>query len=124
MSLSERARGILHAAQHVRLGMSRRHAAPLTQRLQVLGLVVAGQRQRRIEHRRHVPRIEEKPVAVGICHVVGIVTEKLRIEHRDEVGAAHGTARMPRLRLLDHGGRQDADVVGYARKFGIGRHII
>lgn len=119
--LSQRARGVLHAAQHVHLGVAGRHAAPLPERLQVLGRIVSGQRQRRIEHRRHVPRIEEEAVAVRIGHVVGIVSQEFGEEDRDEVGAAHRAARVSRFRLFDHRGRQDADVVGDARKFGICR---
>ena len=115
MSLPQRAGGVLHAAQHVHLGVAGRHAPPLPQRLEVLGRIESGQRQHRIEHRRHVSRIEEEAVAVGIGHVVGVVAQELRVEHRDEIGAAHRSAGMTRLRLFDHGGRQDADVVGNAR---------
>ena len=117
MSLSQRSRGILHAAHHVHLRVSRRHAAPLAQRLQVFGRIVPGQRERRIEHRRHMARIEEETVTVGISHIIGVVTQKLGEEHRDEIRAAHGAAGMSRLGLLDHRGRKDADIIGNARKF-------
>ena len=52
------------------------------------------------------------------------VAQELGVEHRDEVRAAHGAARVARFRFFDHRGRQNPDVVGYSRKFGIGRHII
>ena len=119
--LSERARGILHAPHHIHFGMARRNAAPLAQRLQIFGRIVPGQRQRRIEHRRHVARIEEETVAVGIGHVVGVVAQELRVEHRHEVGAPHGAPGMARFGFFDHGGRQNTDIVRYTRKFGIGR---
>ena len=117
--LPQRARGVLHAAQHVHLGVARRHAAPLAQRLQILGRIMSRQRQRRIEHRRHVARIEEEAVTVGISHIVGIVAQEFREEHRDEIGTAHSAAGVARLRLFDHCCRQDADVVGYARQFRV-----
>ena len=124
VALAQRARGVLHAAQHVDLGVSRRHAAPLAQRLQVVDRVVAGHGQHGIEHRRHVARVEEEAVAVGVVHAPRIVAQVFGVEHRHEVGAAHRTAGVARFRLFDHCGRQDADVVGYARdEFGIGWHI-
>ena len=117
VALSQRSRRILHAAHHVHLRVPRRHAAPLAQRLQIFGRIVPGQRERRIEHRRHVARIEEETVAVGIRHIIGVVTQELGEEHRDEIRAAHSAAGMPRLGLLDHRGRKDADIIGNARKF-------
>ena len=117
VALSQRSRRILHAAHHVHLRVPRRHAAPLAQRLQIFSRIVPGQRERRIEHRRHVARIEEETVAVGIRHIIGVVTQELGEEHRDEIRAAHGAAGMPRLGLLDHRGRKDADIIGNARKF-------
>ncbi len=122
MPLSQRAGGIFHSAHHIHLGVAGGHAAPLPQRLQVLGRIMPGQGQRRIEHRRHVARVEKEPVAVGVGHVVGVVAQELGEEHGHEIGTAHGTARVPRLGFLDHGGRQDTDVVGDTRKFGIRRH--
>ena len=119
MSLTQRARGILHTAQHVHLRVARRHAAPLAQRLQVLRRIAARQRQRRIEHRRHVARIEEEAVAVGVSHIIGIVAQKFREEHRDEISSAHGAAGVSRLCLFDHRGRQDADVIRYASQFRV-----
>ena len=125
MALSQRARGVLHAPQHIHFGMAGRHAPPLAQRLQVLGRIGAGQRQHRIEHRRHVAGIEEQPVTERIIHPVGIVTQELGVQYRDEISAPHCSARMPRLRFFDHGGRQDAHIVGDTTQFRIGcRHSI
>ncbi len=112
VTLAQRTRGVLHAAQHVRLGMTRRHAAPLAQRLEVVERVVSGQCQHRVEHRRHVARIEEQTVAEGVVHPPRIVAQEFRIEQSDEVGTAHRAARVARFRFLDHGRREDADVVG------------
>ena len=64
-------------------------------------------------------RIEEEAVTVGISHIVGIVAQEFREEHRDEIGTAHSAAGVARLRLFDHCCRQDADVVGYARQFRV-----
>ena len=124
MALAQRARGILHAVEDIHLGMARRDAAPLAQRLEVLRRIEARQRERRVEHRRHVSRVEEEAVTERIAHVRGVVAQELGVEHRDEVRAAHGAARVARFRFFDHRGRQNPDVVGYSRKFGIGRHII
>ena len=117
--LTQRTRGVLHTAHHVHLGVPRSHAAPLAQRLQVLGRIAARQRQRRIEHRRHVARIEEEAVPVGISHIIGIVTQEFREEHRNEIGTAHRAAGVSRLRLFDHCGRQDTDIIGHAREFRV-----
>jgi nickel-dependent lactate racemase len=68
-----------------------------------------------------VSRIEEKAVAVRIGHIVGIVAQEFGEKHRDEIRAAHGSARVARFRLFNHRGRQNADIVGDTRKFGICR---
>ncbi len=60
-------------------------------------------------------RIEEETITVGVRRIVRIVAQKFGIEHRHEVGAAHGAAGVSRFRLLDHGGRQNADIVRYTR---------
>ena len=122
VALSERSRGVLHTAQHVNLGMARRRTAPLAQRLQLLDGVVAGKRQRSVKHGRHVARIEEEPIAVGVVHACGIVAQEFGVEHRDEIGAAHSAAGVPRFRLFDHRGRQNTDVVGDTRNLGVRRH--
>ena len=115
MTLSERAGSVLDTAREVCFRVTRRHAAPLAQRLQIFGRIVPGQRQRRIEHRRHVARIEEETISVGVRRIVRIVAQKFGIEHRHEVGAAHRAAGMARFRLLDHRGRQNSDIVRYTR---------
>ncbi len=94
VSLSQRTRRILDTAQHVHLGMSRRDAAPLPQVLQILDGEISGERQCGIEHRRHVSRIQEEAVAERMVHAGGVVVQKLGIEQVDEVGTAHGTARV------------------------------
>ena len=68
-------------------------------------------------------RIEEQPVAEGVVRLLRIVAQELGIEQCDEIGSAHSSARVARLGLFDHGGRQNTDVVGSPLKFGIYRHI-
>mgnify|MGYP006874285276 CR=1 FL=1 len=67
--------------------------------------------------------IEEQPVAEGVVRLLRIVAQELGIEQCDEIGSAHSSARVARLGLFDHGGRQNTDVVGSPLKFGIYRHI-
>ncbi len=117
VSLTQRTRRILDAAHDIDLGMTGGCAAPLTQRFQIVGGIVAGQREHGIEHRRHVSRIEKQSVAPRVAHIGGIVTQILRVEHVDEIGSAHGSARVPRLRLFDHRCGQNTDVVCRAFEF-------
>ena len=100
VSLTQRAGGIFHAAQHVHFGVAGRAASPLAERFEIVHRVVARQRQCRVEHRRHVARIEEQTVAEGVAQVVGIVAQEFGVEHVDEIGAAHRAARMARFRLF------------------------
>ena len=114
--LAERAGRVLDAAQDVALGVARRRAVPLPERLEFVGGVVAGQVEDGVEQRRHVAGIQEEAVAVGPRHVVRVVDEEVGEEHVDEVRSAHGAARVAGLRLLHHGRRQDPDVVGALRR--------
>ena len=123
VSLTQRAGGIFHTAQHVHFGVAGRTASPLAERFEIVHRVVARQRQCRVEHRRHVARIEEQAVAEGVAQVVGIVAQEFGVEHVDEIGAAHRAARMARFRLFDHRCRQHADVVRRTRQFCIVCHI-
>ena len=111
MSLSERAGGVLYRVCEVCLRVSGGMASPLAEVLQLFGRHDAGQCEDRIEHRRHVPRVEEETVAERIIEFVGVIVQELRIEDVDEVGASHGSARMSRFCLFDHCRRQYPDVV-------------
>jgi hypothetical protein len=61
--------------------------------------------------------VEEHTITMGICHIVGVVTEELRIEYIDEICTTHSTAGVTRLCLFYHRGSQDTDVIGCALKF-------
>ena len=102
MTLSQRTRSILDSPFQVTLGMTRGRAAPLAEILELVERKIAGQRQHRIEHRRHVARIEEETVAQRIGGIVGIVFQELGIEDVDKVGTAHRSSGMARLRFLYH----------------------
>ena len=69
VALPERAGGVLHAAGDIQFGMAGRGAAPLAEVLQLVERVVPAQRQHRVEHRRHVARVQKEPVP----HVPGQV---------------------------------------------------
>lgn len=122
MPLAQRTRRILHTVQHVHFRMARRDAAPLPQITQILHRISSGQCESRVEHRRHVSRIEEETVPEGIIHLVRIVAEKFGVKYSHEVRAAHCAAGMSRFGFLDHRRRQDADVVCNAREFGFSNH--
>ena len=124
MTLTQGTRRVLHTTHHVHLGVTGRHAAPLAQVLQILHRVVAGQSQRSIEHRRHVTRVEEETITVGVIHLLGIVVQELGKEDGHEIGTAHRATGVTRLGLFDHRSRQDTDVVGNALQFGISSHNI
>ena len=81
MALPQRARGILNPAVEIDLGMTRRRAAPLPERRQLVHIEIAGQSQYGIEHRRHMAGIEEEAVAERIARVVGIVPQELGVEN-------------------------------------------
>ena len=122
MPLAQRTRRILHTVQHVHFGMARRDAAPLPQVTQILHRIGSGQRESRVEHRRHVSRIEEETVPERIIHLIRIVAEEFGVKYCHEVRAAHCAAGMSRFGFLDHRCRQDTDVVCNAREFGFSNH--
>ena len=124
MALTQRAGGVLHAAQHVDFGVAGRTTSPLAERFEIVHRIVARQRQHRIEHRRHVARIEEQPVAERVAQIVGIVAQEFGVKYVDEIGAAHRAARMAGFGLFDHRCRQHADIVRRTRQFCIVCHIL
>ena len=111
VALAERAAGILNATRRVELGVTRGRGAPLAQVGQFVEAVLADEAELAVEHRSHVARIQEEPVAAGPGGVLGIVVQILAVKHIDEVGAAHGAARMSGFGLFDCRCRKDADVV-------------
>ena len=92
MSLSERSAGVFHSAFEVLLRVSRRHGAPLTKRFQFVEGETSDQCQLRIEHRRHVTRIEEETVAALPSGLRRVVSKKFAIKDVDEIGAPHGAS--------------------------------
>ena len=111
MALPQRARGILDSAVEIDLGMTRRRAAPLPERRQLVHIEIAGQSQYGIEHRRHMAGIEEEAVAERIARVVGIVPQELGVENVHEIGSAHRSAGMARLGFLHHRRCENPDIV-------------
>jgi len=111
MPLAQRPGGVLHAAAHLQLRMPGRGAAPLAEVLQLFQRVESAERQHGVEHRRHVARIQEKPVSHMPARIRGIITQELGVENIDEVGAAHRPARMTGFGFFHHGGGKNADIV-------------
>ena len=112
VALAEGTGGVLDAARRVKLGVTGGRGAPLAQVGQLFEAVFADQAQLGVEHRGHVAGIQEETVAGGPGRVAGIVGQILAVEHVDEIGATHGTARVSGFGFFDCTGRQDADVVG------------
>ena len=112
VTLTQRTRSVLDTTSHINLGVTRGYATPLAELAQIVHREVTCQCQNAIEHRRHMTRIEEKAIAERICRIVGIVTQKLRIEHIDEIGTTHSTARVSRFGFFDHCGSQYTNVIG------------
>ena len=112
VALAQRPGGVLDPAADIQLGVAGRGAAPLAEALQLLERVLPAQRQHRVEHRRHVARIQEEPVPDMPGRVRGIIAQELGVEDIDEIGPAHRPSRVAGFGLLDHGGGEDADIVG------------
>ncbi len=74
--------------------MTRSNAPPLAELLELLYGVTSGKGQSAIQHGRHVTGVEEESVTAEPCGIVGVGYKELRIEHINEIGATHGTARM------------------------------
>ena len=81
--------GVFEPSWRKRLISSRRHRR------------IAGEIEQRIDQHRAVARREHETVAIGPVRVAGVEFEKLREQHRGDVGGAHRQAGMARLRLLD-----------------------
>ena len=112
VALSQRTRCVLDTALGVEFGVARGDAAPLTQLLEFVKCVFACKGKNRVEHGRHVARIEEEAVAGNPCGVVGIGYEEIGVKDVDKVGTAHGTTGVTRFGFLDHRCYEHANVVG------------
>ena len=111
MSLPKRAGGILDAVLHVALGVAGGEAAPLAEVLQLSHGHEPRKRQHAVEHGRHVSRIEEEAVAIGIIGPLGVVVQELGKEHVDEISAAHGATGVSGFGFFHHRCGQNPDVV-------------
>ena len=91
-ALSQRAGGHFHTVQVAALRMARRPRTPLAEALQIFHRhVVAGKKQRRIQHRRGVPIRQHEPVPVHPRRVRRVVLHQLV---KQQVG--HGRAAQRR----------------------------
>ncbi len=79
---------------------------------------VAGEVQQRVEQHRAVPGGEHETVAVRPFRRGGIELQKLRIEHRRDIGHAHRHAGMAAVRRLDSVHRQGANGIGHGPEAG------
>jgi len=102
VTLAERSGGVLNPAVRIKFRMARGDAAPLAELLELLDGIFAGEGKYRIEHGRHMARIEEEAVAGNPGGIVGVGYEILGIKHVDKVGATHGATGMTRFGFLDH----------------------
>ena len=102
VTLAERTGGVLDAAHDVDLRVSWGGGAPLAELLELVHGEFAGEGEDGVEHGGHVARVEEEAVAALPTWVLGVVDEELAEEDVDEVGAAHGSAWVTRVGLLDH----------------------
>ncbi len=94
MTLAQRAGCVLDPARGVNLGMPGAYAAPLAELLQFFNGIFAGKGEYRVEHRRHMARVEKESVACNPCGVVGVGDEELRVKHVYEIGSTHCAARV------------------------------
>ena len=116
MPLTQRSGGVFDTMFQIQFRVSRSGASPLTKMFEIIQREISSQRQHRIEHRRHMARIEEETITERIGRIIGIIFQKLGIENVDKISSAHGSARVSRLRLLYHRGRQNTDIIrGHCR---------
>ena len=112
VALTQRTRRVLDTACHIQLRVAGGYATPLTELTQLVHREMTCQCQHTVQHRRHMTRIQEETIAERISRIVGIVTQKLRIEHIDEIGTTHCTTRVSRFGFFDHCGSQYSYVIG------------
>ena len=113
-ALAERARRRLDARGDARLGVPRRPAAELAERLEVVHReVVARQMQERVLQHRPVAVRQDEAVAAEPLRIGGIEAQMARPERGGDVRHAHRHAGVAGLGFLDsiHGER--ADRVGH-----------
>ena len=114
MSLTKRTGGVLNHPLNLTLGVSGCNRTPLTEVLEVFERELACQTELSVEHRRHVPGVEEETVTRFPTGIVRIVFQELAKEDVDEVCATHSTARVTTLCFFYCCGSQDTNVIGCA----------
>jgi hypothetical protein len=101
-----------HAGRDVAFRMTRRAAAPLAKRLELVERqIVAGEMQQAVQQHRPVPCRQHEAVAVGPHRVIGVVQQVACPERDGGVGHAHGHARVAGVGLLHGVGGEHADGV-------------
>ena len=109
-SLTEWPRGRLDPRREAVLGVTRRDAAPLPERLQVVERdVVAGQVQERVEEHAGVPGAQHEPIAIRPFGVRWRVAQEARPQDVRHRCGAHRGARMTGIGLLDAVDRERPD---------------
>ena len=111
MPLTQRARGVFDTMFHVDFGVPRRDAPPLAERLQIVHCIKTRHRQHAIQHRGHVPGIQEETVPIDPLRVFRIIYQKLGIQHIGKIGTTHGSAGVSRFGLFNHCCRQYSYIV-------------
>ena len=112
VTLTQRTRRVLDTTSYIQLGMTGGYATPLAELAQLVHREMTRQCQHAIQHRRHMTGIEEKAITERIGRIIGIVTQKLRIEHIDKISSTHCTARVTRFGFFDHCGSQYTNIIG------------
>ena len=97
---------------HIELGVTRTRRTPLTELLDVFERELTLERQRAIEHRTHVTRIQIEAVAACPFRIFWIIDQVLAEEYVDKVCASHSTTGVTRVSFLNHRGSQNTDVIG------------
>ena len=109
-ALAQRAGGGFHARGDAHFGVARRLGMQLAEVLQFFDRqVVAGQVQQRVDQHRAVAVGQHEAVAVGPGGILGVVAQVADPEGLGDFRHAHGSARVPGVRLLHGIHREGAD---------------
>ena len=112
MSLSQRTRSVFDTAHDIYFGVPRRRAVPLAEPAQFFHREFSGESQYRVEHRRHVPGVEEKTIATFPTRIFGVIYQILREKYIYKIGSPHRTSGVSRVGFLYHRSSQNAYIVG------------
>ena len=112
MALSKRTARVFHATCYVKLGVTRRGRAPLTQCLQFFEAILANQAQLAIEHGSHVSGVKVEAVATYPHGIFGVILQILAVKYIDKIGTTHGASGVATLGLFYCTGSQNTDIIG------------